>query len=140
MPTLIIVLGHALNLFSGEPSDILRKRVRAGVALWKKLAGSSNPEEDPPALLVSGGATSLAHVTEAEVMQDLAAKDGVPRKHILIEDKSLTTVGNAKGVWKMGIAAHYDPIYLVTSDFHMARARRIFETQGFHNLHTLIVS
>jgi len=81
-------------------------------------------------VVLSGGSQGDAR-PEAQLMREALAVMGVPGRDMLLEGASRDTHDNAlysavvldgKGVRK---------ILLVTSAFHMRRARALFETQGF---------
>lgn len=49
---------------------------------------------------------------------------------LITEEKSLTTRQNAREVGRLCREMGYRHVVLVTCDFHMPRARRLFESQG----------
>jgi len=122
----ICILAGGVNDDGTLPEDP-RKRVEAGVTLWRESKSSK--------LIMSGKygfwLDFLGHPpkkTEALAMRDYAISLGVPAQNILIEDESKDTVGNAyflrvnfidKNGWKK--------FAVVTSDYHMQRTKIIFD-------------
>ncbi|MGD7312042.1 YdcF family protein, partial [Ralstonia pseudosolanacearum] len=80
-------------------------------------------------VLATGGAPEGNGVPEAELMRRLVADMGQDARWI--ETRSATTEENAAFSAPMLRAAGIRRIYLVTHYWHMARARRYFEGQGF---------
>ncbi len=83
---------------------------------------------------MTGGPAPRGDV-EAEVMRDLAVDLGVPADAIRIETKSRNTIENARFT-KQLLSAEASPgrrsqVILVTSPYHLGRARRLFECAGF---------
>jgi len=115
--TIIIVLGKRLN-DDNTPSHILRSRVKSSCELFDKTPNSK--------LLMSGG-TVAGDIPEAQVMRDLATSEGVPEEDILIEAQSTNTIENAASSRVLVKKLSPDQICIVTSDFHMPRAKKVFE-------------
>jgi 3'-phosphoadenosine 5'-phosphosulfate sulfotransferase len=59
-------------------------------------------------------------------MKDFASKLGVPRKKIIVEDRSRDTIGNAYFSRLLLGSKRWGRIVAVTSDYHVKRARFIF--------------
>ena len=115
----------------GEWSDAV-DRFEGGVELFK--AGKA------PVLVFTGGHVPwrLEDRPEGEILKERAVKLGVPREKILVTGKVGNTAQEAEAVVKLfrnsefGIRKQINPkIILVTSAFHMRRARMLFERQGF---------
>ena len=68
-------------------------------------------------------------VTEAEVLQGILSLKGVPNEHIIIEDRSFITAENFKNAFLL--AGDRKRAALVTSDWHMARAKLLARKAGF---------
>jgi uncharacterized SAM-binding protein YcdF (DUF218 family) len=107
-----------------KPSDIIvvlsgggYERVDYGV----KLLQQGYADE----LLTSGGSS--------ENLRLRAVSLGVPGDHILVENKSGTTFGNAKYSSKIIRAEGFKSVIVVTSPYHTRRARMLFEefSQGW---------
>ncbi len=82
-----------------------------------------------PRVLVSGGAPRGAR-SEAEIMEQLLGVMGVPHRAVMRESESRDTRQNA--VYSSILLAGKDmhKVLLVTSAFHMRRAKATFEAQG----------
>ena len=83
-----------------------------------------------PTVLVSGGAPRGAR-SEAELMEQLLGVMGVPRRSVLRESESRNTRDNARFSAIILEGKGWQRILLVTSAFHMRRARAVFEAEGF---------
>jgi len=68
-----------------------------------------------------------ADITQAEAMKRYAVNQGILEEHILKDEKSITTVGQAYCV-KRGIIIpnNWDSFAVLTSDFHIPRTKEIF--------------
>ncbi|HXF63551.1 MAG TPA: YdcF family protein [Caldilineaceae bacterium] len=86
-----------------------------------------------PLVVVSGGFIEFlgSTVPEAEAMQQLLERLGVPGEAILQEDRSRNTYENAVFVRELLDERGIRRILLVTSALHMPRSVSIFERQGF---------
>lgn len=88
-------------------------------------------------IIVSGGQNGMFKeddFSEAAFIKKNLIDLGVPREDLFIEDQSRNTIENAEYskeiLNQMGLSN--SKIVLVTSSFHMQRARVIFEKQGFN--------
>ena len=70
---------------------------------------------------------------EGDVLRSYAAAMGVPAERMLVTGPVANTADEAAAVWSLlrGQQANPPAILLVTSAFHMARARQLFEQAGF---------
>jgi uncharacterized SAM-binding protein YcdF (DUF218 family) len=93
---------------------------RAGKAPWLIFTGGASPF-DPAA------------VTEGEILANVATEFGIPRASIGVTGRVVNTAEEAAAV-STWLAAHPGdgPVLLVTSAFHMSRARRLFEREGIN--------
>lgn len=85
-------------------------------------------------LIISGGLGSLfdEQMPEADMWKTYLKKTGMLSGNILTESESRNTYENALNSAKVFKEKHLSKrIILVTSAFHMPRARACFETQGF---------
>ncbi len=103
----IIVLGGDGN---GE-------RVEEGVKLYKQGFAKY--------LLMSGGPLAWK-LTSAQWMKKQAMESGVPEKWILLEDKSKSTIEDAKFSLPIIVGRDFKSVILVTSPYHTRRAARVF--------------
>jgi len=82
-------------------------------------------------ILVSGGLLPRAKRTLAEAMQrTLTEEFGVPVQWV--ENRSRSTLGNARLSAELLKSAGIGSIYLVTHAWHMARSVEVFESNGMH--------
>lgn len=123
----IVVLSGMLEINEVEDSSYIEwgdpDRFFAGLDLFK--AGKANK------LVFTGGKMPWDKVqkTEGEVLKEYAMKSGVPQQNIWITKGVENTADEAKAA-KVLIGSQ-KKIILVTSAFHMYRAKKLFEKQGF---------
>lgn len=97
-----------------EPSDALRRRIDRAVSLYLQRGKTDR-------VIVSGGKRWNEFV-EADVMADECVARGVEKAHIVRERCSLSTKENAKYVAEILQRDRIAHSWLVTCDWHMARA------------------
>ncbi len=114
-----LVLGLALE--DGRPTDDLLSRLDTARQYLEE-----NPETT---LILTGGNAAEPGRTEAEVMRDLLAEQGVPPEKMILEDQAETTKENFRNVVRM--ADPGEPVVLITSDYHMDRAAKTAADAGF---------
>ena len=120
----IVVLGYQLNS-SGSMRAELVCRLEAALA---------SAEKYPNAYIVcTGGGTAKNNktVTEAGQMAAWLMEKGIAKERIIVEDKSLSTVGNARNTCQI-LAQDYPQVThlaIVTSDYHLPRACLLFHTE-----------
>ena len=115
----VIVLGMALE--NGQPNRDLIHRLDAAL---KCVPGGK--------YVVTGGNAGPGRESEAAVMQRYLIKHGVPEDKILVEDRAVDTPANFRNAAEMIDVTR--PVTLVTSGYHMLRARGIARRAGFRNL------
>ena len=123
-PDILIVLGAGIR--GNQPSRTLAYRLDVAEKCYK---------DDPDLLIiVSGGQGSDEQCSEAEVMANRLLSCGVPRKNIILEDRSTSTEENfvfsnriIEGMYSDG---EEPVIAFVTSRFHVFRAERIAKKLG----------
>lgn len=105
-----------------EVSDASRQRTGCGAGLWQQNLA--------PKLLLTGGDATVFRtgLMESHEMKRWALRLGVPESEILIEENSRTTYENAVQTKAMLGSGR---ILLVTAAYHLPRAVRLFEKQGF---------
>lgn len=133
----MIVLIVALPLFIGwylSPQDSLEKvdvivvvsggdndlRINKGVQLYK---------EEWAKVLIFSGAAAEGEISNAEAMKNIAVSLGVPDEDVWIEEKSKTTVENAKFTSEFIKKQEYKSIILVTSPYHQRRTYELFKKE-----------
>lgn len=127
----IIILGGGIK--DGIPTPTLASRLDTAVPLI---------EQQPEAIVITSGGVGIGETrSEAEAMAKyLYALHGIPLDKIYLEKKSTSTEENL--LFSQVILADKnvslnDPIALVTSDFHIPRARAIANHQGYTNINTV---
>ena len=109
---------NGLSYEWGEASD----RIFAGIELIKK--------NKAPIMVLTGGKLPWSvGKPEGEYLRDVAIKYGVPNKNILLTENVENTDQEAKAVAEL-LNKVSPKIILVTSAFHMPRAKKIFEAAG----------
>lgn len=86
-----------------------------------------------PLLVFTGGKLpwQFGEETEGDVLKRYAQMMQIPANNILVTDKAENTEQEARGAKQLLQPAHKD-IILVTSAFHMVRAKKMFERAGFN--------
>ncbi len=120
----IVVLG--CRTIGDRPSRALQSRLKQALDLHKLM---SNHYQQAVPLLVSGGRRWEGH-SEAEVMKRWLGEQGIAEQQIVTETRSRTTYENAKFSAALLRERNVETVALVTSDFHVQRAQRLFEKQG----------
>ncbi len=112
-------VGDSTYIEWGDPD-----RFFGGLDLFK--AGKANK------LVFTGGKMPWDNVqkNEGEILKDYAIKTGIPQEDILITKDVANTANEAKAGKEL--IGPQKKIILVTSAFHMYRAKRLFEKQGFN--------
>ncbi len=82
-----------------------------------------------PLLIVSGAAADKSGLSNAEAMKRQAVGQGVPTEVIIVEESSETTKQNASEVATIVKQRGLKRIILVTSGYHMQRAKLEFSAQ-----------
>ncbi len=80
-------------------------------------------------IIVTGGQSGAAPKTTGAAMRDFLISNGIPPNVIHVEGRAVNTRENALFVKALLPEGNSKPI-LMTSDFHMFRARRVFERAG----------
>lgn len=118
-----VVLGNRMK-DDGSLSDIMLSRLNLTLKL--------DSEQKIDKFIVSGGvANKVAGVAEATKMAEWLVNNGISEERIIKEDKSLTTVENAKFSVPIAEEIGATEIVLVTSTYHVTRlylpAGRLFQ-------------
>ena len=110
------------------------RRVNRGVMLWRDYPNAT--------LVMTGAQPGMQGLSEqglrepeqqGQLMQAQAQRLGVPAANIIIEAISLNTKGHAKQARDSALFAPDMALAIVTSDFHLRRARREF-SRYFDNI------
>jgi len=118
---ILIVLGCGPNK-NGTPTYFMRNRVAKAIALYKK-----NKYD----VVIFSGGPNMTPIAESELMKILAWKD-IPHNRMITENKSMSTVQNAVFTWELLKDKKLKKITIVTSSFHIPRAKYIFKNMYKH--------
>lgn len=114
--------GQALVVLGG---DYLEPGIIGQGSYWRAVyAVRAYRRWHYPRIILSGAGVS-------ENMRDFLVAMGVPAGIIELEQRSHTTRENALGVQQM-LGSMPGPAVLLTSDYHMFRAARVFSKAGMH--------
>lgn len=109
----LVVLGNML-CDDGSMSDILLSRLETAVKLDKEYNFDK-------IVLTGGAANKKTDKTEAEVMESFLLSSGINANKLILEDKSLTTVQNAKFSAPILKSLNLNEFYLLSSAYHIER-------------------
>jgi uncharacterized SAM-binding protein YcdF (DUF218 family) len=115
----LVVLGCRIQ--DGQLSPAAARRVERAAQAYR--------EHDAQLVIVAGGKRWQGFM-EADVFGHGLIERGVPRERVLGERESLSTRGNALGVARLLRERGVVRVGLVTCDWHMPRALRLFESSG----------
>ena len=113
----ILVLGCLVH-DSGRPSDMLRDRLRRGVALYELGAA--------PKLLMSGD-HGREDYNEVGAMKDYATDAGIPSSDVFMDHAGFSTY---ESLYRARDVFAADRILIVTQEYHLYRALHIAEALG----------
>lgn len=116
---LILLPGYRLAQDGSPQSEMLLRADRA-FEVWKKY--------HVPVVCCGADAAGCG-VSEAEVLRGILSQKGVPESDIIKEDNSYITAENFRNAF--AIAGGKRRAALVTSDWHMARAKLLAKKAGF---------
>ena len=116
----VVVLGAQWK--TNGPSYVLQKRLDAASVYLM-----ANPDTK---VIVSGGQGSNEPISEAAGMRDYLVAAGVEEERILMEDQSTNTYENLVFSSRL-FDKTTERIVLVTNNFHVYRAVKIAEKQGY---------
>ena len=81
-------------------------------------------------LILSGGQGLGEHISESEAMKRFLVKNGIQEERLLVEDLSTSTYENLLYSTEK-LPDSEDEITIITSDYHLARAKNIAQSLGF---------
>lgn len=125
----IIILGAQWK--TSGPSDVLRRRLDKAVEYLKE-----NPDT---IVIVSGGQGSNEPISEAAGMRQYLVNAGISDDKILVEDSSTNTMENLVFSGRL-LNKESDTVVIVTNNFHVFRALKIAEKQGYANAEGMAAS
>ena len=117
-----IVLGLALE--NGEPTPDLVARLDTARDYLEKYPKAR--------LILTGGNADGSGRTEAAVMRDILTERGVPEDRMILEDRAETTKENFRNI--AGMVSKDEPVVMISSNYHMDRAVRNAEKEGFSRI------
>jgi len=121
----IIILGNRLReeIIHFE----LKGRLDTGIRLYNSLVNLQEGNE--VIIILSGGRTNLdVKISEAELMKRYCILSEIPENRIIIESKSLDTIGNGFFTRKIiDRIKNIKNIYVISSCYHMNRVEYIFD-------------
>ena len=104
----------------GEASD----RIFAGINLFKE-------KKAPKLILTRGKLPWSVGIPEGEYLREIAINNGISESNILLTKNVENTDQEAKAIKKL-LSDDKSKVLLVTSAFHMPRARIVFEAAGIN--------
>lgn len=117
---LAVVLGNKVHP-DGQPSQLLRHRLERALALWERGAVRE--------VMVSGALGKEGH-DEALVMRDWLVARGVPAERVIVDSQGWTTFHTARNARELLRARGLESVVVVTSYYHVPRARLALERAG----------
>lgn len=115
-----IILGAKVN--GKTPSCSLQYRIDSGLAYAMKYPHVK--------LILSGGQGPDEEITEAEAMKRYLLESGIEEERLLLEPESTSTYENIHFSLEL-IPESIKGVTIITSDYHLARARKITENLDF---------
>ncbi|MFK4566931.1 YdcF family protein [Enterococcus sp. UD-01] len=124
-PDTVLILGAQVKgtKAAAYPSAVLKERLDAAVPYLKKHAETT--------VIVCGGKGSDEPDSEANVMTEYLLKKGIAKERILKEDTSTRTKENIQNAQKKKELGN---TVVVTSDFHLYRAKLLAKRLGVKNV------
>lgn len=122
----IVVLGA--HVYGERMSANLQYRVETACKYLKK-----NPRTK---VVLSGGQGVGEDISEAEAMRRYLEKQGIAAGRMLLDETSVNTEENIRNSAEL-IGDMDKPVVIVSNDFHLFRAKRIAQKQGFRHVEGL---
>jgi uncharacterized SAM-binding protein YcdF (DUF218 family) len=117
----IVVFGAAE--YVGRPSPVYRARLEHAYELFER--GLS------PLVITTGGSGKDPRFSEGQVGRDYLSKLGVPDVNLIAETQADDTDQSARRVANILEANELKSVLLVSDAYHLYRAKRMMERQGF---------
>lgn len=108
---LIVVLGRRLR--QDRPTAVFEARLAKGAELWR--------EGRAALLLVAGGVTGDASLSEAEAGRAWLMEQGLPASALLVEDRSQHTLENLFNLRSLMKERGWRELILISDPLHLAR-------------------
>ena len=107
----VIILGNRLN-GDGSITEIQKQRLELALEIEKEF--------NPDYYILSGGpANPIPNKSEAQAMYEYLIEKGIEKERLILEDKSYSTVENAKYSVPIAKKLNPDMIILCTSAYHL---------------------
>jgi uncharacterized SAM-binding protein YcdF (DUF218 family) len=119
----VIVLGARVN--GNIPSLSLWGRITTAIKYLK--------ENDNTKIIVTGGQGNGEYISEAEAMARVLKNNNINMDRVLVENRSRSTQENLQYSAKF-INSFDDNIVIITSEFHLYRAKAIARKIGYKNI------
>lgn len=116
----LVVLGCRVQ--GGQLSHAALRRVERAAQAYREHGST---------LVIASGGKTWDGFSECDVFARGLVERGVPAAQLTLERESLTTRGNARGVARLLAGKPPQRLGLVTCDWHMPRALRLFRRLGF---------
>ncbi len=117
----LLILGCRVK--GNEAEETLRMRAKKAAEYLR---------ENPQTLAIACG--GIVHddqnISEAQAIEEILLSEGIKKERIIREDKSTTTVENFKNAKKIIGKTEDRKLALLSSDFHLMRARLIAKKAG----------
>ena len=117
----IVVLGAAE--YAGKPSPVYRARLDHAYRLFQQGMA--------PFIITSGGAGKDPKYSEGQVGRDYLLQKGVPEADLIAETQADNTDETTQRVAVIMRRNDLDSVLLVSDAYHMFRAKRMMQRQGF---------
>lgn len=117
----ILVLGAAE--YSGHPSPVYRARLDHAYQLFR--------EGMAPLIITSGGSGKDPKYSEGQVGRDYLLSRGVPDSDLIAETQADNTDESTQRAAVIMRTNGFDDVLLVSDAYHMFRAKRMMQRQGF---------
>lgn len=117
----ILVLGAAE--YSGRPSPVYRARLDHAYQVFEQGMA--------PLIITSGGAGRDPKYSEGAVGRDYLLAKGVPEADLIAETQADNTDESTQRVAVIMRRNNLDSVLLVSDAYHMFRAKRMMQRQGF---------
>ena len=123
----IIILGCMIKK-DGTLTNLLKSRVDKAIEFAKEQKEKTNKDI---IFIPSGGQGSDEIISEGEAMSNYLLKQGIDKKHILVENKSTNTDENIKYSYKL-IKKKNANVAFSTTNYHVFRAGCIAFNNGYN--------
>ncbi len=124
-----IILGAQLK--TDGPSEVLRRRLDRAIEYLNENTATK--------VIVSGGQGRNEPAAEAVGMKEYLVNAGIPEDRIILEPQSANTYENLTFSKKL-MDSENARVVIVTNNFHVFRAVKIAEKQGYKNVEGLAAS